>query len=106
MPDILLDVPFVAQVNIGGQIGAGLGRTENMICCTRQPACSATSARRDRGLVCPRNTSSPTASRRGWRPKGTSSRSEWAQNYLTLVENEGLTMVPLPTDKKWRGQRQ
>ena len=36
MPDIYLSVPYVTQVNIGGHVQIGLGRTEKMgvlVCC-------------------------------------------------------------------------
>jgi Papain-like cysteine protease AvrRpt2 len=101
MADILLTVPYVSQVNIGGHIGAGLGRTEEMGCW--YAAVSMLGYYREAGprLGVPsqyvKSDGTPHQVDRsgGIQPRG------MGANYPELVKNEGLTLIPLPTDKKW-----
>lgn len=100
MSDIVLSVPFVTQVNIGGHVDAGLGRTERMGCW--YAAISMLGYNREVGprLGVPaqyvNRDGSPRVDARGHvQPLG------MGANYATLVANERLTLISIPADKKW-----
>jgi hypothetical protein len=101
MTDILLDVPFVTQVNIGGHVGAGNGRTEQMGCW--YAAVSMLGYNREAGprLGVPAQYVKPDGTPQGVDAKGNIQPLGMSNNYQTLVENEGLTLIPLPADKRW-----
>jgi len=100
MADILLSVPFVTQVNIGGHAAAGGGRTENMGCW--YAAVSMLGHFRELGprLGVPAQYVKPDGTphqvtAQGIQPLG------MGANYQKLVDNEGLSIIAQPADKKW-----
>lgn len=105
MTDILLDVPFVTQVNIGGHVGAGHGRTEQMGCW--YAAASMLGYYREAGprLGVPAQYVKPDGTPQGVDAKGDIQPLGMSNNYPALVENEGLTLIPLPADKKWTSDK-
>jgi hypothetical protein len=101
MADIYLTVPFVTQVNIGAQAGIGGGRTEKMGCW--YAAVSMLGHYREIGprLGVPEQYVKPDGTPQGLDAKGNIQPLGMGKNYQKLVENEGLTLIPLPADKKW-----
>ncbi|QBQ98963.1 papain-like cysteine protease family protein [Paraburkholderia pallida] len=101
MSDILLSVPYVSQVNIGGHIHAGAGRTERMGCW--YAAVSMLGYYREIGprLGVPAQYVKPDGTPHEVDAKGNIQPRGMGANYPVLVTNEGLSMVPLPADKQW-----
>src|SRR5262249_53874052 len=101
MADILLSVPYVTQVSIGGHVVIGLGRTENMGCW--YAAVSMLGCYREAG---PRLGKPAQYVKADGKPlqldaKGNIHALGMGENYPKLVKNEGLTLIPLPESRQW-----
>lgn len=101
MADVLLSVPYVTQVNIGGHIGAGLGRTEKMGCWYAAVCMLGYFREAGPRLGVPAQYVNPDGTPHQIDVKGNIQPRGMGANYQQLVTNEGLTLIPLPTDKKW-----
>ncbi len=101
MSDIVLDVPFVTQVNIGGHINAGLGRTERMGCWYAASCMLGYYRETGPRLGVPAQYVKPDGSPQGADAQGNIQPLGMNANYATLAQNEGLTSIPLPADNRW-----
>ncbi len=101
MADIYLTVPYVSQVNIGGHIAAGNGRTEKMGCWYAAVCMLGYFRMVGPRLGVPEQYVKADGTPQGVDSKGNIQPLGMGKNYQTLVDNEGLTMIPLPADSKW-----
>jgi hypothetical protein len=93
MPDIYLDVPYVSQMKIGGHAGPG---HDEITGCWYASTCMLGYYREAGprlGVPALYATPGPTGNPN---PKPIS-----PDTFPVLAQNEGLTPIPLPADKKW-----
>src|SRR5262249_26057708 len=101
MPDIYLNVPYVPQLRIGGHVAGGATR-EDENGCWYAAACML-GYYREQG---PRRGVPEQYVRPDGTPQATDARGNTAAlpmdvNYPKLKQNEGLTTIPLPADRRW-----
>ena len=101
MPDIYLSVPYVTQVNIGGHVQIGHGRTEKMGCWYAAVCMLGYFREAGPRLGVPAQYVKPDGTPHQVDAKGNIQPLGMGANYPTLVENERLTTIPLPANKKW-----
>jgi hypothetical protein len=101
MADIYLNVPYVPQKNIGGHV-AGADTRDDPTGCWYAAICML-GYYREQGprLGVPEQYVKPDGSPQKVDKKGNTAALAMGKNYEKLMENEGLTTVPLPKDKKW-----
>jgi hypothetical protein len=99
MADIYLDVPYVSQLNIGG--GAGVGHNEINGCWYASVCMLGYYREVGPRLGVPERYKNPDGSPRVGSTGGADPLPITPNEMPELLKNEGLTKVPLPSNKAW-----